>query len=53
MSALAIAAPHSSAPADFDLLDRLADLRQRRAAKKIDDHTYLDELHLMLLWHRM
>jgi hypothetical protein len=53
MSALAIATPHAAAAADFDLLDRLADLRQRRAAKTIDDVGYLDELHLMLLWHRL
>ncbi len=53
MAAVALAPPSVIDVEKFDLLDRLADLRHRRAVHQIDDPGYLDELHLLLLWYRL
>jgi glycerol dehydrogenase-like iron-containing ADH family enzyme len=45
--------PETSVHRSADLLDQLADLRRRRAARTIDDSGYRDELHLMLGLHRL
>jgi hypothetical protein len=53
MAAVALETRHLGTTQMYDLLDRFADLRHRRAAREIDDVGYLDELHLLLLWHRL
>jgi hypothetical protein len=53
MAAVALESQSAGSAEMFDLLDRLTDLRHRRAAREIDDPGYLDELHLLLLWHRL
>lgn len=53
MAAVAFATSSVATAQMSDLLDRLADLRHRRAAREIDDPGYLDELHLLLLWYRL